>query len=704
MTESFGRRAVRAALAALQAFCDELPSPGAEDRRLLLTLLVAEPLDQADEQRLRADAPRMAANYPKVDVEVSVPVPVNAAVTGADGFLPQVSWRDVLVPAAPPPQVGDVLQRQRRLLTFSYDDVRLPYLLIPGSQWIPVRRTDGRPYDVASDIVLPASLDAVSRAVLIELCLAEDGGLQLLRTTVEPMVTVSVDDVPFPAGGAALPASRTLPKSGRLGFDDGVRHTELRYALTPWSDGPLETGTGPTVGANPEPYRTVIEAGGRLGWLDVHPPKPHRAPVGKSYAVPAPRFRAGRTFVRAEVRYTTAVSSGGGLDGQEWHVKLYRTATPQHAAFLRTYFGAQADAVAGIIAAARGRQSRPPWGIAPVHVLDPSRYEVVAGVPARTQFGAEPPVEPPVDGRYGEWFGVPGGAPSDCFVVVCSPFIEVAPLPSFAEEPALITLPQFVRMAAALDACHERGFAHCDLKPDNVRRAGEDYVLVDADSMTALRSRPDHLPFTRPYARSAVLDWHSADPGARRPLTETEIRDHDRFGFAVLVLAGVAGTGFAASMLSGRPGERKVDSLTDLRKELRGHWGGGSRWDALVTVVLEPFDPAVTRSEAWTCRGWLARVRVAAADAERRDPGGDPQRQVPVYHGPFDREVADVRRALYDQTMGMPQKLGRVHEVLEERRKAVFDEAYRRYLLLVGGSGLVVFVLFLVVFLRNIVG
>lgn len=668
---TYADRVIEAAKAEVLRYCAALP-PDQSARNVVLHVQTHVPLSEYDVAVLRSDAQRVAGEKWTV---LTFILPVDPALaTETPEYEVKASLRDE--PMTPPDEVTPIGLAERELLTLRCGEVTLSYLLSPAETWVPVRRPEeGR--DHRTEIVIPAKLKGVSRKPLIELRLW-DGELELRPTGARRGVTVLLGDREL--------TQHSVRSAGRLSFVEGKNRTDIDYLLTPWRDEPLEPTPGRVAGSA-DTYEAVIEVGAERGTLKIAASDVGARPMKRGFRVKAPQFREGFMAVPAHALYAKATSSGVGFDDREWHIKIFRTATPQHAEFLRETFTRQARAIRDVIVNSGGNLGRPPWGIAPVHVIDP-RHQL-RDAPDPTSIGAPPDLDH-LDGLFGEWFGVPGGALSDCFVVVASPELGQRTVEREPDGPALFQLTRFRAMATALDECHRRGIAHCDLKPDNYRKKGGDYVLVDGDSVTELDSQPTWLPFTPPYATKEMLRNNPPGRIDGPVLLAEQIVEHDRFGFGLLVLGAVVGSAWVGEAARGEPGTRTIDGGADLRSALRGKWPQDLRWQGLVDLLVEPFDVKAVHGEGWTCAKWLSRV-VAQANAPLSADGSvSPNR----YRGAYAAAFAAIRQDLARKYPNRTGALKELHEVVEAHTDRVFRQSRLRWAFGVGLVGAAVFALF----------
>jgi hypothetical protein len=665
----YADRVIAAAKAEVRRCCAELAAVrGTHDIELQVQTKVR--LSQDDESVLRNGVERSLPD-PRERWSIRTHIlPVDPRLAGdRPDYDIKASPRDE------PPRPGPPRPRrlgERELLTLRSGESTLTYLLIPSDTWIDVRRRDGG-RDQNPHIAIPAELNSVSRRPLVQLRVC-DGRLEARPTGGRRGMSVLVDDSPL--------TQREIPERGMLSFVAGKARTDIEYQLTPWRDEPLEPTSG-RIADSPDEYDVVHRFGDVDVTLTIAAPKVGVEPMERGFQVKAPQFEGGYMAVPAQVLYTTAESRGTGPKPDHWHIKIFRTPTPEHAAFLRDTFSRQAGAIREVI-----RTSIAPCGIAPVHVIDQSRQYRAA--PDPTRFGSPP--EARIDGVFGEWFGV-AGVQSDSVAVVASPELGKRTVEREPSAPALFQLVRFRAMAAALDECHRRRFAHCDLKPSNYRKRGGDYVLIDADSVTDIDSQPTWLPYTPPYATKEMLRNNPPERYDGPALFAEQIVEHDRFGFGLLVLGAVVGDRWLTEdATDGMPGSRIVDKLADLRNALAGQWPNDQRWRGLVEVLVEPFDGDRVNSEGWGCAEWLERV-IARANISMATAAA---KVMPRYRGPYHRAFAGVRADVGRDPI-RPVVLREVHTVVENKVAQVQRQSWWWTFGPVGGLGVIALLLTLAV-------
>jgi hypothetical protein len=698
---------VEEALAALRDYCADA-DPGDASAELLLFVRTGPQLPPNMRIRLEQDARRFtqaALGHTRVQIE-----PLRDQWDLAERGLERVEVRprtDGTRPGPSGPAAPRVPPGARRLLTLRCGRFSFPQLLVPGPGWLPVHRCDGSAASASAltGIVLPGWLGPVPTRALFELRLDETG-LALRRTCGRAGTQVLVDGEVRTEGpdGELLGEAGTITLTG--GLTSGAERTELDYRLEQWVDAPLAPGTGRAEGGadeDGEPLRAGFEAEALLGWLDIAPPPAGVAPVRQEFPVHAPDLGQAGVPLHAEVLYTRAISLLGRLEGRDWHVKLLRTATPQHAALLYDHFHNQSVRVNALVVRSGGRVLDPPWGIAPVHPIDPWRLAAGLDEPTRTGLGPAPPKPARTDERLTGWFGTPEPSPAACVVAVVTPWLAEAALESLPAEPLLVALPDFAEMARALDLAHADDLAHCDVKPDNLRQSGSCVVLVDTDAVTDLTLERPVCRLTTPYLRAGALR-----PGAA--LVNQDLVDHDRFGFALVVLAAVAGTAWVTHALRGEPGRRIVDGRAPLAEALRGQWAdaghpalrpvdgvaGEPAAVPLIEVLAEPFDEQASRDPAWSCAGWLARA-IEAANVT--GPAYDAA--APVYTGPYAAAMARLRDVLDACTPGRTGQVGAVDAGIERVRGELTRAAERTWFVWPALAGLLVIVVAVALIVRS---
>lgn len=656
----FEGRVLDDARSVLREFCARIDHSKGADQTVVLTVRSRVKLSDEVKQTLEVDAARVVGSYQGLRFEPSFPVDPELTDPGFT-VMPELA---VGVPDSKqrPPAAGTV-PATLGLLTLSYGVERHRYLMVPEEAWRPVRRPVG-PYEVRKEILLPDHLAAIPREVLVRLWF--DGErLVLDRTDRAREVGVLVDGQPIAGRNPNGRFGTRVAWRGTLSFICEGGRTDLAYDLVEFAQRSLVPGTQSRI-VDGE-FQTVLRTSGAQAILSVAPPPLGRQIRVRPFRLDGPVVGPGRLEVETEMLHTTAETGPGSplVADKAWHVKLYRCQTPQHADFLRAHFQSQAEHIEQLNLREEGSQHRPPWAIAPVFVLDPGRIGTLGPSPS-TDYGA-PHVPAIPDRTLAGWFGLSEAVMGDCYVLVASRFLEPVQWPEAVENPTpnLLQLVKFQRMASGLDAFHRTEVAHCDVKPDNIRRYESDYVLVDGDSVTELEARPTHLPFTEPWARSDLITWSQAPEIGRTPLRKAQLVDHDRFAFALVVLNAVVDSAWRES-IHPHTGRRVSDSPCDVYTSLVAHWGPGS--EGLAGVLTEPFDKESMLAGGWTLRAWLDRAIDVARRPIRADDDAEPD------SGRYGDLLGEMRQKLSSKTIGARNDLSTIHEEIELRCKQLAEE------------------------------
>ena len=556
-------------------------------------------------------------------------------------------------------EADETAEEDRRLLVLTVDGLRFVNQL-PEGEWLPVYRGEAR-----KGIELHPSVGAVPQGGLFEVRNSL-GNLVLRRTADRPEYIVS-------ANGTRLErADRSGLRVGPQGTivlrsDDGHAAT-IAYELHDGVHDPLSTGAGPGDRAPVDAWLTVA---GRVHQLSIEPPATPVARGRRAYPI-TERGPGAPAKVDARVGYTRARTLGG--PDQHWHIKIYRCDTPEDAEHLRRTLAGQALRIAQANVTFGGSNIRPPWAMVPVHLLALG----VAEAPAATGSGDGAAAAAESAGaRLSAWFGVPGQPQADCFVLVASPYLEPlrwSSVDDVADEPAVWFLEDLAALATALDHCHDRDLAHGDIKVDNVCRAvfedkSSGYVFIDGDSVRTVTCAADEFRGTDPWVSKQTLRQIKAG----RPV---DVRAHDRFCFALVVLTAVAGQERVRDLLAGSPGQpRPIDAHEDVLGALRRTWPG-PRWDAFTAELAAPFAPGVLDEKHWPTAAWVARLRAAHTPPARPDPSAErvPGDDTP-FAGEFGREVAAIRA----RVRAVPTAVLRRQTVLDELRAKQKEVAVKRY-------------------------
>ena len=494
-----------------------------------------------------------------------------------------------------------------RQLILTQGALRAQVLLVVDDRPRPLMRRGDHDHDTVDpfdDVLLPDQFDDVPRGRLLEV-VRRDGqdGVAVLRGADRPEVVVAADGMDLVRGAMPHP----LRTSGAITFrPDGTNAAYvLEYELVEPDFHRLFSGTS---SADPTPMSLDMVARGREVRLLVDPP-PLDTPIRfKEFPVAMPGL--GDTM-DVEILYTEAETDGE--PEQRWHVKLYACPTPQHALRLRRYLRDQSRIVPKVNSAARalGAAGRP---MAPVYVAPPLTETRLTRETATRRADVDPAVFAEAE-RLAIWFGSPDVPQPDSYVVVVSPLLEPVWWAATSESPHLDALADLRPIAQAVRACHEQKVLHGDVTPQNVCSDDDGLVLVDGDAITPL-DKGRLVRRTAYYTSRAVLDQLEGRVVAAPQRPAFDFREHDRFGFAVLALTALAGTGPTNALLTPYGRSRDIDDPDLVASELQDQWSD-ERWPELINRLAEPFRPEVLQ-QAWDPVQWLDElVRAAEADQAR---------------------------------------------------------------------------------------
>lgn len=382
---------------------------------------------------------------------------------------------------------------------------------------------------------------------------------------------------------------------------------------------------------------------------------------------------------------------------EDWFVKIYQC-QPGDVDALRDYLHRQAVALQQANAAVPGRPRipiEPPWAVTPVQIVRGSGEADRAGDVA-TRLGA--PVDTVVDAdgpmrTLPLWFQ---DHPSNSgrYLLAVSPLLTQPPWDQWCATPAIERLEHFASMAVGLDRLHALGWAHCDIRPDNVCGylipGAREYVLVDTDSGTPTGQPPPELPTPDFYLRRPRLpDGLRYDPG--------ELRAQDRFGFALVMLTALAGRDCMERLLRIDGDHRPADSAPAVAEALGQNWRE-PRWRNLIEVLAEPFGPDgmagrdVEDEGPWAA-DWLNRLTEAVPPGET--PAGSPP---PGWVDPaeYARDIALFRTTLHRRPRSQFELQSEANDLLERQSQRVAARTAARYaaLVLLGFLAVLVVVLF----------
>ncbi|MCX2949697.1 hypothetical protein [Lentzea sp. NEAU-D7] len=520
-----------------------------------------------------------------------------------------------------------------RLLVLGFAGVEFHFLLEPAADWLPLVRPAAG-YDGVG-LLLPQSLAGIPHGHLVDLCY-RDGVLSARRAAERLDYVVSVDGVDLVADGAPVPASGEIRYVSRVGGEARA----LTYELVDWSDEVPGPGGGADV-LDGAPHPAEYADPGHPGTLLVQPPEPGTKAGGRRFPLPTGRDDVRVRDVHVQVLHTTATHPGSA---ERSHVKIYRCATPQHAAYLRRHLATQAGLVRQANAVA-GRAGERAWAVAPIHLVaatPPPEVLTTRAVPMTVAGGPEH--------RLSAWFGVPGQPQPDCFVLVASPLLDVvgwAGYEQLGKAPSGVQLAALTALAAGVDKLHDLGVAHCDIKPQNVchhldAQGRSTYVLIDGDAITRSVGPVGELRFTPEYASTELIRAarQIRAPGARDTIDLTE---HDRFGFVLVVLTALIGVDKVDALVRGEEGKRPVDSVSLVSDTLRDAWS--PEWAKFTAQLTSAFQPGALLESSWTATAWLERL-TALWSPERVEPPAEAAR---IAAGRFGREVTAIRTDVRDE-------------------------------------------------------
>jgi hypothetical protein len=412
--------------------------------------------------------------------------------------------------------------------------------------------------------------------------------------------------------------------------------------------------------------------------LLVEPPRVGAGEQIRKFDVP-PLGGSGAPLQRisTSVRYTRAVNRNA-TGWQQWHVKVYRCATQDEAEALRLYLRQQAvdiqRANAQLDGPSRG-PVEPPWAVVPVQIVtgdgrgdDGSDHTELAAPAER--------LDAQVRGALPAWLVDEPPTP-ELYLLAVSPLVDQVRWRGFRPHPAVEHLADFKGMATGLDTLHHLGMVHADIKPENVcrYRAGRStgFVLIDIDAATRFVPPPVTLRSTRAFQYRGIK--LAVERGAGR-LEAHVLRAHDRFGFALVVLAALAGREWVeGTLLSGTHeghSRRPVDDQERVAELLSTHWrDSADRWWApLIDVVVEPFGTTDIEDDDWSARQWLERLLVA----EKRCvvPRQPPDRTLPQAPPElFTEEIARIRAEANQLPAPRTQRVEYAYDAIQRHAQAV---------------------------------
>ncbi|GIE90225.1 protein kinase family protein [Actinoplanes regularis] len=442
--------------------------------------------------------------------------------------------------------------------------------------------------------------------------------------------------------------------------------------------------------SDPDSRSLTIELEGspRRARLTVAPPVSGQPKAVEFAVVPDHGGPAGQLVrIDAEVIFTTASNERDGW--RDWHVKIYRCANGEEASALREHLHRQAAALQRVnsyLPAPQRRQAiEPPWAVVPVQVVrGDGQLEEMANV-VTTRLGV------PLDQIVARlrqhlpaWLGDRARPEEILFAV--SPQIDPLRWEDTNPHPATEHLEPFLTLAAGLDHLHSHGWAHCDIKPDNVCRctyAGRtDYVLIDTDAATRAEPPPQTL------RTSQLYEYRGLRQLRLRPGHEPSaglFYAQDRFGFLTVVLSALAGREWVDRVLlapdpEDRYGGRIVDSGERVDQALAALWPD-ERWRPLRELLAEPFGTgprgqiALEHPDPWAA-DWLNRVR--EAEARCVDPVRSAARRgTPAPWLVTDAEVERVRAAAQAHPAGRNQRVRLAYSAVARGAQAAAASQFR---------------------------
>jgi hypothetical protein len=680
----FEERVLKAAGAALDAYLAR--TKGRDGGQVLVQVLVRSvvPLSPGGNQAIRELLEEIGHGAVlQVRLEITTGLPDGFEIR-CEPISDAGSW------SAHPPRPS-IPTGEGRLLTVSYNGLRFDYLLASGPEWWPLARPDDRRAG-GQGFLLPQSMSSVPGGFLLELRL--DGETLLARRTWQrhPEITMALNDAWLhPAHHVGVP----IPPRGRITYwyADG-NSCSLDYTLTDWKPARLSPAGRPDLGDGGN-HLVALTVDNQTFPLDIVPPKPTDRAVERKFPIPAATSDGRPYYLDVQVLYTSGIWCDPA--STEWHVKIYRCATPQHADQLRRYLRTQASLVGNVNAAVGGTGQAPPWAIAPVTVLP---LGSVPGGPLPTELDVDPEViSADPENRLSAWFGVPEQPQPHSFLIVVSPMLKKvgwAPSSLRANAPGIDQLADLKTLATGLDRCHKLGIAHCDIKPENVCRnvraaGGSGYVLIDGDAVSRTHERLVALRLTLNYASPRITrQWRQSYDGN----TVADVREHDRFGFALVVLAAVAGADRVAALLVlDEHGGRPVDNPEIVRTAIESYWP--ARWSRFAEALASPFRENALVGDDWKAVDWLDWLdhlsRPEVVVPPTKTPTG------PVFNGMHAAHLAQIRAEVRASPRGLNAWVPAVLDRLAAHQLLVARAAYWRTVRMWGLLPLPLVILLLVV-------
>ncbi|MGD9527651.1 MAG: hypothetical protein AB7L91_18110 [Dehalococcoidia bacterium] len=601
--------------------------------------------------------------------------------------LDEVPTRREGQPPAPSILVAMFILTWRRTAA---DEVELPLLVTIGEAPVLLLRPEPGDHETIYADPTPLLLNgfpSIPSGGLLQLVrlagAAPDGqsdgfGLQRTATRADD-VHVTLDGRLLTPGGPARPLKS---KNGTIVFRRSGSHGETLLDYRLGSPNAPRQVTRPFSGSG---TRMQIEflGGGERVTADVEPP-PISQPIKKS-GFPVGDLRT----VEAHVLHTRAKTvESTGQSPAEWHVKLYSCGSAGEARALRSYLLKQADVIDTVNReAGDGRFGEV---VAPVYVLLPS----AAAVELDTNLGGPPAMDVPEDSpasRLADWFGADELPHADCYVVVASPWLTPVVWTPRHLMPNLRGIGDVRPIAAALQLCHVRDVLHGDVKPDNVCWSSGHYVLVDGDAITPTRAVRTGAIMRRSrfYTSRAVREYLS-----RQEPAQFDICEHDRFGFAIVTVAAVAGHNAVLALLQDRgDNERLADSREGALNALDAILESG--WQPLKAALAGAFDDQAL--QRWSSpMEWLDSVDAAGAKGRGEVPVIDDPHVPPLEPGtyPFAEQVRACARNrakdknLFPEAIPKDAVLPCLTTNLNERAASAHRSAFTTWCLIIIGPAL----------------
>ncbi|EWC59964.1 hypothetical protein UO65_4744 [Actinokineospora spheciospongiae] len=580
---------------------------------------------------------------------------------------------------------------RQRLLTFAFGGLRFDYLLAePADRWLPLQRPADRRGGIG--FVLPQSMAAVPSGPLLSLRMV-DGELMARRTWERPEIAVLVNDALLHPN---LETGLAVAPRGWIGYqlaDTGQALSRLEYELADWAPAsPTQAGTPDTGdGSAHEVWLTVDN---ETHPLRIAPPEPGNRAAERRFPIQSASPDGHSPHLDVQVLYTRGQWRGPRED--QWHVKVYRCATPQHADQLRRYLRTQAALVDTANAAVGGTGQAPPWAVAPVTLVQPGAD--YRGELRRTELAVtDRDVSDDPENRLSAWFGVPEQPQPHCYVIAVSPMLRKV---GWADSslrrvaPGLEQLDDLVSLAQGLDRLHELGIAHCDVKPENVCRnqrdsGGTGYVLIDSDAVCRTVERLVDLRLTPTYAAPRIMSqWRRSYDGQ----TPADLREHDRFGFALVVLGALAGSDRVAFLVQDdEDGRRPIDQPTVVTDAIRTWWPD-PRWARFTEVLAAPFQYDALVGDQWSAVGWLRELDALGVPA----PEPVAEQVAPVFAGEYAGHLHRIRAEVRSTPRGLNAWVPAVLERVAAHQDEIAHREFRRVVWLAGALPLLVAVVVLI--------